>query len=336
MIHGGIIKDYNFPKTGIDFSVNVNPSGFPEGVKDAVIKNLDCLYRYPDLNYRIVLKNVSEYLKADERNIILGNGSMEIIDMLIQMSERVIIDKPCFNEYERRAEVRNKEVLPLETDLKKGDMIILGNPNNPDGRMVEDREKIYKRVRKAHAFLVLDETFIEFTNREDESIEYFKNFDFQSVAVIRAATKFFALPGLRFGYGIVNENMRKRLLKLQNPWSLNALVEPVSEVIFKDSDYIKNSKILISNERDFLIKSFSDFKSFQMLPGASNFYLLKIIKGTARELFDFLLKRGILTRLFNEKDLEGEYLRLAIRNREDNLRLINALSEYEEDKNGII
>lgn len=331
MIHGGILKDYNFPEDGVDLSVNVNPLGFPESVRDAVISNVDSLFSYPDLYYRQSFANVSQYLNVDEKNIVLGNGSMEIIDLLIQISDRIIISEPCFNEYRRRAEARNKKVLPFNnTSLKKGDMIILGNPNNPDGRLVRDKEKLYGKVRESSAFLVLDETFIEFADKENESIEFFKSFNYKNVAVIRAATKFFALPGLRFGYGVVSESMQKKLKNLQNPWNLNSFVEPISEVIYKDKDYIENSKKLIKKERTFLVNSYKRYKSFSMLPGECNFYLLKIENGKAIDLFNFLFDEGILTRYFRQNELMGEYLRLCIGKRKDNIRLLKALDKFEK------
>lgn len=332
MIHGGIIENYpDFPSNGIDFSINVNPLGYPKLVDKAIIKNLKSLNRYPDIYYRKTIENVANYLNIDSENVVLGNGSMEIIDVIIRLFDRILIDEPCFNEYKKRAKVWKKNIASFkDSELKTNDLIILGNPNNPTGELIPyDLRELYKKIRESGAFLMLDETFIEFADKEEESIILFKTFGFNSVAIIRAATKFFSLPGLRFGYGAVSKDLNEKIKSIQNPWSLNAMVEPVSEIIFKDEEYISNSKRLVSCERERLKVLYKDIKSVKMLPSSANFYLLEV-KNSAKELFEFLLKEGIMARIFNEEDLKGEYLRFAIRNREDNDLLINKIKKYDK------
>ena len=324
--------DYpDFPKDGLDFSVNVNPLGYPERVGKTLIENVTILSSYPDYHYRVVRKNVSEYLGVEEKFTALGNGSMELIDLLIQNASRVLIMEPCFSEYRNRANIHGVPVELLdESFLKKGDMVILGNPNNPTGKLLElDIEKLYCKVRAVGAFLVLDETFIEFADRERNSIEFFGSYNYDFCAIIRAATKFFGLPGLRFGYGAMSEERVDMISKRQNPWSLNAMVEPISEVIFKDYEFISESKALIREERERLEKLYEKLIDFTMMKTDANFYLLKMERISANKIFQFLLNCKIMARSFGSKILGGEYLRFAIRTAEDNDRLIEALKKAE-------
>jgi len=340
MEHGGILEDYS--KDLLDFSTNINPLGYPDGVEEAIGEGVLALKRYPDLRYRELKTIVSEYLGGSAEQTSLGCGSIEIIDALISLYDRIIISEPCFSEYRLRSEVRNKivESYPLDKilnepsslKLDRDTSIILGNPNNPTGKRIS-KEKLlylYKEVANKNSYLILDEAFFEFSSPDYDSVELFTGAGFSNVAIIRASTKFFGLPGLRFGYALSEKEIAERIDKIKLPWSLNAFVLPVARLIFKDKEFITNSKEFFQVERDYLKKEYKTFSFLKMLDTDCNFYLLKFNGVKASFVFDELLKRGILTRKTENFNLEFEALRLAIKSREDNLNLLKALKDIEK------
>jgi threonine-phosphate decarboxylase len=222
MRHGGDLLSYSKDFVGrlIDFSSNINPLGYPKGLEESLVSSFTDLMVYPDIKYRKLKKAVAQYLGCDEGEIILGNGAVEIINNLVMLFDRVIVFTPCFSEYIERPRILGKEVLklPLKEDfsididlirenISAGDLVILGNPNNPTGRRIPKDllMDIHELVRSNAAHLLLDEAFYEFCPLDYDSIELFRSSN--NICVIRAATKFFALPGIRLGYGFLSSKL---------------------------------------------------------------------------------------------------------------------------------
>jgi threonine-phosphate decarboxylase len=263
MEHGANLLTYQDRYDGelIDFSSNINPLGPPEGLENVLIDSFKTLITYPDIKYRKLKESISNYLACHKENVLVGNGAVEIIDSFVMATKRVIITTPSFSEYEKRAVIHGKEVIriPYKEDfcidldrldvIRKGDLLILGNPNNPTGLRIEKGElkTIYEMVKKAKGFLLLDEAFFEFCPEDYDSIEIFKEYNFESVGIIRAATKFFALPGIRLGYGCTSMETAKKIERNQLPWSVNTLADAAGQFIFNDKEYIEKSKLYINN-----------------------------------------------------------------------------------------
>lgn len=343
MEHGGDLLTYKIQYQGelIDFSSNINPLGVPEGLYQAVIKDFKEMEAYPDIRYRKLKKSVADYLNCKMENVILGNGAVEIINNFVAFADRVVVFSPSFSEYELRARVHKKDLYiisylddfslrldVLEKGLKKGDMLILGNPNNPSGLRIPESSlsQVYECVKKADAFLLLDEAFYEFCPEDYDSIEIFKKDGYKNVAIIRAATKFFALPGLRLGYACGSEKIVNMIGTLELPWSVNSVANTAGQIIFKDSDYIKNSKDYIRAERDFLLKELNQIKGIKPYNSHTNFILIKLLDLDEEEIFQKLLKKGILVRKCSSfKSLGKNHIRIAVKDREKNIILIEAL-----------
>ncbi len=349
MEHGGDLLSYESQYEGdlIDFSSNINPLGPPRGLDDFLYKNYESLFAYPDIKYRKLTESIGEYLGCGKDNIIVGNGAMELIDNFIFLAERVLIFLPSFLEYEKRAKVHGKEIIYLDYDddfkpvlkkleriIKPGDLLILGNPNNPTGLRIEKDllESIYDLTKASGAFLVLDEAFFEFCPIDYDSIGIFKDKAYENLGIIRAATKFFALPGLRLGYGCTSIEIAEKIKQIQPPWSVNAYAEIGGAYIFKDKDYIKNSKAYIGNERTFLFERLSKLKKIRPFPSQTNFLLIKLLDKDEDYVFDFFLKRGIIIRKCSSfKGLDDSFIRIAVKSRIDNSKLIDIFLELEKE-----
>ena len=345
MEHGGDLLTYESCYNGqlIDFSSNINPLGRPEGLEEVLINSFKSLASYPDIKYRKLRTSISKYLNCSEENVLVGNGAVEIINNFIIPAKRVVLMTPAFSEYEKRAIAHGKEVIKtsykedfsidleqLENVLKEEDLLILGNPNNPTGLRIEEDIllDIYKLVINKNAYLLLDEAFYEFCPEDYDSIEIFKKFQYENIGIIRAATKFFALPGIRLGYGCAS---KKRVLDLSNielPWSVNALADIAGQYIFNDDSYIKTSREYIEKERNYLLSELSKIEAITPYITHTNYILIKLHKWDEDYLFNFFLEDGLVIRKCSSfVELGKNHIRVAIKDRENNQRLINSFKK---------
>lgn len=350
MNHGGDLLSYKHYYEGelTDYSSNINPLGFPKGLTQIMVDSFKELEAYPDIKYRKLKESVAAYLNCDEENTVLGNGAVEVIDNFTFLADRVLICVPSFSEYEERAIVHGKQVVrvsynedftldtkSLEDIMRDGDMLILGNPNNPTGLRIDKSQliDIYNIVKEKRAFLLLDEAFFEFCPKDYDSIEIFKDYDFKYVGIIRAATKFFALPGIRLGYGCTSVDMVKKIQGIQLPWSINSVAEAAGRYIFSDEEYIKESKIYIDEERRHLFEKLSDIRGIKAYPTQTNYMLIKLLNHEEQYVFEYFLNRGIIIRKCTSfKVLGKDHIRVAIKDRANNQRLIEIFKELGESK----
>lgn len=348
MKHGGDLLTYQhyYPEELIDFSSNINPLGLPVGLKEKLFNSFENLKVYPDIKYRKLKKAIGAYLGCSEGNVLVGNGAVEIINNFIIGAKRVVIMTPSFSEYENRAIVHGKPVIKipyiqdeynflvnlesLDNFLKKDDILILGNPNNPTGLRIEQEmlEEVYDLVVRRKAYLLLDEAFYEFCPPDYDSIDLFKDYDYEKVGIIRAATKFFSLPGIRLGYACSSIEKSEMIQKIELPWSVNAMADAAGQFIFENSDFIKESRSYIEKEREYLLDKLMDIEGIRPYKSHTNYILIKLIAWDGDYIFDYFLRRGILLRTCSSfLELADDYIRIAIKDRENNQRLIKVFEE---------
>ncbi|MCX7883590.1 MAG: aminotransferase class I/II-fold pyridoxal phosphate-dependent enzyme [Caloramator sp.] len=346
MIHGGDLISFKDLYDGkiIDYSSNINPLGYPKVLNKVLEDALKDADKYPDIKYRNLKKSISKYLGCSEEEVVVGNGAVEIIDVFIMMFKRIITFNPCFIEYEKRAKIHNKEVLEFFLDenfnidinllyenIKEGDCLILGNPNNPTGKRINEDilKNIVRLIENRNAFLILDEAFYEFCPFFYDSIKLFK--ESKNVAIIRAATKFFALPGIRLGYAFTNSNTARKYDETVLPWSVNVFADVAGSIIFDNISYLQNTKEYINEQRQYLLKELKNVSCLKVFDTDCNFILIKLLKGNEDDLFCFMIKRGILIRKASSfKGLDKTYIRIAVKDFENNSYLIKCFKEYEE------
>lgn len=338
-MHGANFYDYD--KKLIDFSSNINVFNMNERLFSIIREDFDHVNVYPDIKAREAIDNVATYLACDASNIILGNGSIEIIDKAIHRASRVVIFDPSFYEYELRASVYKKELIRINYKdfkidfdelnvLKKGDLLILTNPNNPNGRLLKKEEliKAQEICKERSATLLLDEAFIEFTLHDYDSIKLFKDED---VIVARAMTKTFALPGVRFGFAYAPKDFKDYYDELSLAWSTGFIQNEAAKLLAGSEEYLSETKKYYQEERARLENIYKAFENFEMIDSDANFYLLKFKKLSDEEMYKIMLEKGILLRrMQGYKNIEKNYVRLAIRTREENDYLLEKLREIEK------
>lgn len=183
-------------------------------------------------------------------------------------------------------------------------------------------------MKSKEGYLVLDEAFFEFAPRDYDSIEIFKKYKYENLGIIRAATKFFALPGLRLGYGCSSKALKEKIEKNQMPWSVNCFADIAGQYIFNQEDYIEKSKEYIEKERNYLLTELRKIKGIKPYPSHTNYILIKLLNWDEEYVFNFFLKRGLVVRKCSSfKVLGNSYIRVAVKDRGNNKKLIKSFKE---------
>jgi threonine-phosphate decarboxylase len=351
--HGGNISEasriFNVPQRRIiDFSASINPMGISPEIYKAVSCAIKSVADYPDPDNTEVRETLSDYLGVKPCNILAGNGSTELIYAICRALSpaKVIIPVPSFSEYERAVKVSgghcvflkcyekngfSYDITEILSNIPKCDMVIVCNPNNPSGCLTAKKDLILleKKCRKHKVMLVIDEAFIDFAGDIDSSMVK-AAYNNPYLIVVRSLTKYFAIPGLRAGYIIGHERTIRQIQKYHYPWSMNILAQKAVIAGIKDPLYIKQTLTLVENEKKYLSQKMNETGFFQTYPSSANFILVKLLSKslTAGRLADMLGRKGILIRdCSNFRGLNIMYIRIAVRTRVENNRLLDALQK---------
>ena len=365
--HGGniykIFREKNITEI-LDYSSNINPYGVPESLKQKITENIGILERYPDPDYVELREKLAQLNKVELENIVLGNGATEAIFLFIKVikPEKVLIVSPTFGEYERAVRVcKNSESQKIEIEYfeleekdefrlnigklkkeleKKYDLVIICNPNNPTGKFLKmaETEEILRECNKYDTKLFIDEAFIEFL--EDGLKESIVNSgeNKKNLFVTRAFTKFFAIPGLRLGYGIYfDKNLEKKIAEKKEPWSVNNIAEMAGITVLDDTEYIEKTLNWITEEKKYMYEKLNEISGIKPYKSEVNFICVKIkdeliSKGlNVKKLREKMMEEGILIRdASNFKFLDERFFRLAIKDRKSNDRVIETLRKILE------
>ncbi|HBN57376.1 MAG TPA: threonine-phosphate decarboxylase [Lachnospiraceae bacterium] len=339
------------PETIIKFGANVNPLGISTTVKEKLIQNLDIISSYPDRDYLSLKKAISAYCGASPDHIAVGNGSTELISLLISQRhpKKALVLGPTYSEYERELGLSGGtisyynlkepcdfvlDMQDLRDNLPDGtELIILCNPNNPTSSALscQDIEVLLKASKERGIFVMIDETYVEFAPDISEITAVPLTDVYDNLMVIRGVSKFYAAPGLRFGYGITsNEAFLQALLTHQNPWSLNSIGAFAGELMLKDTDYFQRTRSLICSERDRLYKILLQMPGVKVYKPYGNFILVRLLKPgiSSFDMFEAAIKKHMMIRDCSSfESLQGEYIRFCIMLPEDNDRLMKCIRD---------
>ncbi|NQT23189.1 MAG: aminotransferase class I/II-fold pyridoxal phosphate-dependent enzyme [Candidatus Omnitrophica bacterium] len=339
--HGGI--DVGKRRGIVDFSANINPLGLPLAIKKALSSNVDGALHYPQPWAERLVKKISEYFGVNKNNVLVANGSTELIYLVMRLyrPKTTLIPVPTFTEYERAASSVRSKVrfinihegenfkLPLSMlEKNRADALFLCNPNNPTGNLLYDSPKYIKRLR--HGLIVVDEAFMDFLPTQNEHTimrEALKN---KRIVAIRTLTKFFALPGLRIGYIVAHKDTIAKLKACLPPWNINFFAQLAAELILINNGYIKKTYTIMQKERSFLFSQLNSIRGMRPYPSVANFILIRLTHRwpPSHRLKGLLLKKRILVRdCSNFRNLSNRFIRVAVRSHKENLGLLRALKE---------
>jgi threonine-phosphate decarboxylase len=341
--HGGIFsRCIKNNSRLIDFSSNVNPFGFPSKVKNA-FKDLSQISVYPDPNSNELRTHLQKYTGIPKNQIVVGNGAIEIIYNYCNAflrKQKVLIPIPTFDEYESAAKLNgatfhffktmdlNKNLSEFQDVIPKKNCMFLCNPNNPTGVLIKQKNmlKILESAHDESVMVFLDECFIELVPSGDESVISYLN-EFDNLFILRSLTKSFGLAGLRIGYGLGNKKMIEILQKVKIPWNVSVIAQMSSIKALSDKSHLLKTLNLIKKESEFLINSISKIKGFTCYKSDTNFILIKS-KIKSNQIQNRLLKKNILVRDCSTfRGLNNNFIRIAVKTHNENLKLIQALRD---------
>lgn len=319
--HGANLYDlssqYGFSKEDImDFSSNINPFGSSKLAKEYIVNNIDKVSVYPDPEYLELKTSISNYCNCSIDNILLGSGATELISSFIKTinPKKALILSPAYSEYE-------KELSKIKCNITKYfskkeynftinidnlieiinknnyELIIICNPNNPTG-FTFSKNEIEKILNNTNSFVMVDETYIEFTNTSIYSSTSLVD-KYDNLFVIRGTSKFFSTPGIRLGYGLIsNYKVMYEMNSNLDLWNINIFASMMGEVMFNDNKFIENTYSLMTKERDYLVNELSKFTDLKIYNSQGNFILCEIKSKsiTAKEVREKLIHKRIIIR----------------------------------------
>ena len=335
----------------VDFSSSVNPLGPSPKALAAVRDGFGRLTFYPDSNSTALREAIACHygVGLDKRNVIVGNGSTELIylfaEVFLKPGETALVPSPSFGEYESAVRKAGGEVKFVALDsgfqvdaeafkreLRGVKVVYLCNPNNPTGMLIRHSEllEVVKAALGEGVLVFLDEDFIEFVDNEKTESLVGRLKDFPNLLVLRTFTKFYGLTGLRVGFGLADAGIVEVLSRVKMPWSVNSLGQAAAAAALADEKHNEKTRALVRREREFLFRELSGLRGFHVFPADANYFFLDV-RGSgfsAAQLRQGMLERGDLIRDCSSfHGLDGFYVRVAVRTRLENERLLGAFRE---------
>ena len=327
------------PEELLDFSVNLNPAGPPPEAFEAYYAAFDTLDHYPDPAGETIAGRIADRIGCPAECVQPGNGSSELLALLPRAipARRAVLPVPGYLEYEAACRNAGMEIIRFELKadndfriapeefsaaLRPGDLAVFGNPANPTGTALPAATLRLLAENHPGVHFIIDEAFIDFLPPE-----YRLAFPLPpNLTVVRSLTKFHALPGLRMGYAAGAPETIARLRELLPCWSLGSVAEKVMELIFSErlDRYRTESLELTANLREKLAGELAKRPGIRVFPSLANYLLLH---SNRPDLGTRLLREsGIALRdASNYPGLGACYFRVAVRNADDNARLLAGL-----------
>ena len=328
-------------KDVIKLASNENPLGASPKAKDAIRKNLNNINRYPDSNSFYLKKRLASYLGVEPANLVLGNGSDELIDIIIKTfvedGENIITADVTFLEYEIISKVLGREVITIplryfKYDLesikkkidKKTKLIFISNPNNPTGTYVTKYEiEDFIRDLPSNVLLVLDEAYDTFIDVDDfpNSLKYIKN---ENVIILKTFSKAYGLAGLRIGYALAWAELASYMERVRQPFNVNSLAQAAAIACLDDKKFLQQTRKIILEGKSYLYDSLKNL-GLPYVPSVANFILVDVGRD-CMDVFRDMLKYGVIVRDMKQYGLKN-FIRVTIGTKKENERFIRVLKK---------
>ncbi|MCM8791890.1 MAG: histidinol-phosphate transaminase [Candidatus Omnitrophica bacterium] len=333
-------------KNIIKLASNENPLGPSPKVLQAIRRSLSEIHRYPDSSSFYLKRKLSQVLKIKPTNIILGNGSDELIDIIIKTfvkeDENIVISEATFLEYKIIANINNRKVIPVPlknfrydlTAIKKAinyrtKLIFIANPNNPTGTYVNKKElDDFIRGLPKRVILVLDEAYDLFVDVDDfpYSLNYIHN---KNIIILKTFSKAYALAGLRLGYAIAAEEFVSYLEKARQPFNVNSLAQVGGLAALEDREFLKKTRKTVLEGKRYLYQALDNL-GIKYIPSVANFIMVDVKKDSF-EIFKKMLKYGVIVRDLRQYNLNN-FIRVTIGKKEENKKFIEVFKRIIKEE----
>lgn len=326
----------------IKLDANEGKNILAKNMYQEIIDGFSSLNLYPDDDSRILKEKISDYMGAPQKNLIVGNGSSEMIELLMKTyvddGDKVVSFDPSFSMYKVFTQIYGGDFIGVET--KKGfepdweelektcqrenpKLVFICNPNNPTGKLL-DPESILNFAKNTDSIVVWDEAYIEFSGETPGGLSLWKEaLESQNLVVIRTLSKALGLAGIRVGYMVACQDMLSDVKKVKSPYNLNSLSQYVAAKSLEKAGRIGEYIESVKEGRSYLYKELSAIEE-EVFESEANFILFK---SRRKDLFERLASKKILIRSFSG-GLDG-YYRVSVGSQEENKKFIQAMKEID-------
>jgi histidinol-phosphate aminotransferase len=336
------------PRTIVKLASNENPLGPSPKALAAMRAALKSAHLYPDGGGFYLRQAIAKKLNSSGRaegrpsigmdNIILGNGSNEIIELLfhafVSPTDSVVVGDRAFIVYKICAKIFQAECIEVpfrnhahdlkamrEAILPNTKLVFIANPNNPTGTRVKNAElDAFIRALPPHVIAVLDEAYYEFLDNPPPSVQWVMQ---KNVIVLRTFSKIVGLAGLRIGYGVAQKECVSLLNRVRQPFNVNSIAQAGALAALSDAAHIRKTRALTRRGLAYFEKEFRRLK-LEFVPSCANFMLVKV--GDGDEIFRALQRRGVIVRPMRAYKMP-EWVRVTVGLPEENRKFIAALEK---------
>lgn len=327
------------------------PLASPPKAQAAIQQNAAAAFRYPRSGNPRLVKALATLYHLSTENLVIGNGSDEIIDLLIRITadpakDNLVCCAPCFNLYPIQAQISGIRVkkVPLNPDFSfnfegllsavdaKTRLLFLTTPDNPSGYCppLEDVRALAQALAKKapECLLLLDEAYMDFADHEQESSLLLQEERPANVAIMRTFSKSFGLAGLRLGYAYLPKELAEAFWRARLPFSVNILAEEAGLAALQDQLFREQTMQVVREGRLTLHTGLTELGA-KVYQSQANFLLFTLPPslGSAKDCFNYLLQKGIIIRLLNSYDLP-DHLRVTVGDPKENQTFLNCMREF--------
>ena len=323
----------------IKVASNENPFGPSPLAVAAMQKAIAGVNLYPDGNAFYLKQKLAAKLGVETSNLVLGNGSNEIIEFvghaLLGPDTDIVVSQYCFAIYPIVAKMFGANVVTVPAKNYGHDLpamlrattphtriVFVANPNNPTGTLAA-REDLIKFVNEVpdNVLLVMDEAYIEFLDQPLDLIPLIRLGARKNLILMRTFSKIYGLAGLRIGYGIATPELAAALEKIRQPFNANLLAQTAALAALDDDEHVRRTRQNNFTGLEFFMQAFRRLK-LEYVPSFANFILVRV--GEGQKVFEAMQKLGVITRPMGGYQLP-EWIRISIGTKQENERCLGTL-----------
>jgi len=338
-----VARELNLPAASIiKVASNENPFGPSPLAITAMQKAISGVNLYPDGNAFYLKQKLATKLGVEPANLILGNGSNEIIEFvahaLLAPGDDIVVSQYCFAIYPIVAKMFGANVISvaaknygqdlpamLRAITPKTKIVFVANPNNPTGTLAP-REEVIQFVNDVpdDVLLVMDEAYIEFLDDAVDLISLIRLGARKNLILMRTFSKIYGLAGLRIGYGIGNSEFISALEKIRQPFNANLLAQVAALAALDDDEHVRKTRTNNFDGLQFFENAFRRELTLEFVPSHANFILVRV--GDGQRVFNEMQKLGVIVRPMAGYQLP-EWIRISIGTPQENQRCLDALKK---------
>ncbi|HEX3798598.1 MAG TPA: histidinol-phosphate transaminase [Verrucomicrobiae bacterium] len=337
-----VARELGLPASDIiKLASNENPLGPSPAALAAMQKAIAQLHLYPDGNAFYLKQKLAEKLGLNTSNLILGNGSNEIIEFvghaMLAPGAEVIVSQYCFAVYPIVTRIFGANLVEIPArdyghDLPamlaaitpKTKVIFVANPNNPTGTLAS-RADILRLIEQVpqNILLAMDEAYIEFLDEPLDLLPLIRSGKHPNLLLMRTFSKIYGLAGLRLGYGIAQPELIAALEKIRQPFNINSVAQAGALAALDDTAHVEKTRTNNSEGLKFIATALQQMR-LEIIPSSANFILARVGEGV--KVFNELQKLGVIVRPLAGYQLP-EWIRISIGSAQENARCVMALKK---------